>query len=84
MGKIKIIQKHIDTDAGYAFGDVFDIAAAGDEGVTIVTASGKSFSALRRLHRAYDRARDAGRGCARTGYLRRRHRAPFQEGMGTG
>lgn len=47
MGKIKIIQKHIDADAGYAFGDAFDIAAVGDEGVTIVTASGKAVS-LRR------------------------------------
>lgn len=47
MGKIKIIQRYIEDDAGYAFGDVFDVAAAGDEGVTIVTASGKTVS-LRR------------------------------------
>ena len=47
MGKIKIIQRYIEDDAGYAFGDVFDVAAAGDEGVTIVTASGKAIS-LRR------------------------------------
>ena len=47
MGKIKIIQKYIEAGAGYAFGEVFDVAAIGDEGVTIVTVSGKAVS-LRR------------------------------------
>ena len=47
MGKIKIIQKYIEAGAGYAFGDVFDVAAIGDEGVTIVTGSGQTVS-LRR------------------------------------
>ena len=47
MGKIKIIQKYIEAGAGYAFGEVFDVAAVGDEGVTIVTGSGQTVS-LRR------------------------------------
>ena len=47
MGKIKIIQKYIEAGAGYAFGEVFDVAAIGDEGVTIVTGSGQTVS-LRR------------------------------------
>lgn len=47
MGKIKIIQKYIEAGAGYGFGDVFDVAAVGDEGVTIVTGAGQTVSLCR-------------------------------------
>ena len=42
MSQIKIIQPSIDADAGYAFGDVFDVAGSWDGGVTIETASGQT------------------------------------------